>query len=251
MHPILFQIGPLPLRSYGLMMALGFLAGILLTLALSRREGRKDDVVLDLSVWIMAGAIAGARLLYVIVEPDGYFSHPLEILAVWQGGLVFYGGLIGAGLTAYFWLRRHRQPVWAIADCLAPGLALGQMFGRIGCFLNGCCYGRVDAAHGIVFPAIGDGQPHLPTQLYEAGFTLALALFLVWFKKRRHYAGQVFWAYVALYATGRFFLEFLRGDAERGVLFSPFLSPGQWISLAGLLLALGFHIRNRTKAIHV
>lgn len=247
MHPILFQLGPLTLRSYGLMMALGFAAGIALSLLLSRREGRSDEVVLDLSVWIMVGAIAGARLFYVLVMPESYVAHPLEIFAVWQGGLVYYGGLIGAGFTAYFWLRKHRQPVWAVADCLAPGLALGQMFGRLGCFFNGCCYGRVDAAHGVIFPGTEDSLPHLPTQLYEAGFVLLLAVFLFWFKARRAYAGQIFWLYVALYCVGRFFIEFLRGDAERGVLLSKALSPGQWISLVGLLVAIAFHFHLKKK----
>ncbi len=247
MHPILFQLGPLTLRSYGLMMALGFMAGIALALGLSRREGRKDEVVLDLSVWIMAGAILGARLLYVLVQPEAYLKNPLEILYLWEGGLVYYGGLIGAGITAFVWLRKHRQPVWQVADCLAPGLALGQVFGRIGCYFNGCCYGKVDAVYGVVFPGLGDGLPHLPTQLYEAGFVLVLALFLLWFKGRRGYPGQVFWIYVALYAAGRFWLETLRGDSERGVLFWGVLSPGQWISLLGLVAALIFHLRHHHK----
>jgi phosphatidylglycerol:prolipoprotein diacylglycerol transferase len=247
MHPILFQLGFLTLRSYGLMMALGFAFGIGLSLLLSRREGRSDEVVLDLSVWIMIGAIAGARILYVLVMPESYVAHPLEIFAVWQGGLVYFGGLIGAGFTAYYWLRKHAQPIWSVADCLAPGLALGQVFGRVGCYFNGCCYGRVNEAHGVVFPAIGDQLPHLPTQLYEAGFVLLLSVFLYWFKARRAYAGQVFWLYVALYCAGRFLIEQLRGDAERGTLLWAALSPGQWISLLGLGLALGFHIHLKKK----
>jgi phosphatidylglycerol:prolipoprotein diacylglycerol transferase len=243
MHPILFQLGPLTLRSYGLMMALGFLFGIILTLFFTRKEGRQDEMVLDLCLWIMLGAIVGARLLYVIVMPESYLKNPMEIFEVWEGGLVYYGGLIGASLTAYFWMRRHQVPVWELADCLAPGLALGQMFGRLGCFLNGCCYGQVSPEHGLIFPAVGDGLPHLPTQLYEAAFVLALAIFLSWFRKHRAYAGQVFWIYVALYAVGRFVLEIYRGDVERGVLLSNALSPGQWISVLGLGLALAAHFR--------
>jgi len=248
MHPILLQLGPLVLRSYGLMMALGFAFGIALSLMLSRKEGRSDEVVLDLSVWIMVGAIVGARLFYVLVMPESYVAHPWQILAVWQGGLVYYGGLIGAGLSAYFWLRKHRQPVWAVADCLAPGLALGQAFGRLGCYLNGCCYGRVDQEHGVIFPALEDHLPHLPTQLYEAGFVLLLALFLLWFKAKRTYAGQVFWLYVFLYCLGRFAIEWLRGDAERGTLISSALSPAQWISLLGLPLAVAFHFHLKKKS---
>jgi phosphatidylglycerol:prolipoprotein diacylglycerol transferase len=248
MHPILFELGPLTLRSYGLMMALGFGFGIALAVALNRRERRPDELIYDVSVWIMFGAIAGARALYVIVEPDQFKDLPWwEAFAVWKGGLVYYGGLIGAALVAYIWLKKNKQPIWAVADCLAPGLALGQMFGRIGCFLNGCCYGLVSQAHGLIFPAIGDNQPHLPTELYEAGFVLALAAFLTWFKPRRQYPGQVFALYIALYSVGRFYLETLRGDVERGVLLNPALSPGQWISIVGVIFALGFHLYERRR----
>lgn len=248
MHPILFELGPLTLRSYGLMMALGFAFGIALALMLNRAEKRPDEVILDLSVWIMFGAIAGARALYVVVQPEQFSGRPFwEYFAVWQGGLVFYGGLIGAGLTAWYWLYKHKQPAWLVADCLAPALALGQVFGRIGCFFNGCCYGHIDATHGIIFPSIGDNLPHLPVQLYEAAFTLVLAAFLYWFRRHRSYAGQVFALYIGLYSVGRFILETQRGDVERGSLISAALSPGQWISLAGLVLALAFHIYQKRK----
>lgn len=248
MHPILFEIGFLTLRSYGLMMALGFAAGIALSVSLNRKEKRPDELILDLSVWIMFGAIAGARALYVLVEPEQFVGLPWwEKVAVWKGGLVYYGGLIGAALTAYVWLRKYKQPIWLVADCLAPGLALGQVFGRIGCFLNGCCYGRVSEAHGLVFPSIGDNQPHLPVQLYEAAFVLVLAGFLAWFKPRRSYPGQVFVLYILLYSIGRFILEIFRGDAERGVLISNSLSPGQWISIVGVIFAIGMQFYKSRK----
>lgn len=242
MHPILFELGPLTLRSYGLMMALGFAFGIWLATWLNRKEGRPDELIMDLSVWIMFGAIAGARLLYVIVQWDQFAALPLwEVAAVWKGGLVYYGGLIGAGFTAYFWMKRHQAPVWLVADCLAPALALGQVFGRFGCYFNGCCYGHVDPVHGVVFPGIGDNLPHLPVQLYEAAFVLVLAGFLTWHKFRRQYPGQVFVFYILFYSVGRFVLESQRGDVERGVLISKSLSPGQWISIAGFFFALGLH----------
>jgi phosphatidylglycerol:prolipoprotein diacylglycerol transferase len=248
MHPILFEIGPLTLRSYGLMMALGFGFGIALAVMLNRKEKRPDELILDLSVWIMLGAIFGARALYVLVQPEQFAGRPWwEIFAVWQGGLVYYGGLIGAGLTAFVWLQKKGHPTWLVADCLAPGLALGQVFGRLGCFLNGCCYGPVHA-HGLIFPSIGDGLPRLPVQLHEAAFALGLAALLYWFRKKRSYPGQVFALYVAIYSLGRFILEFQRDDAERGVLFSAAFSPGQWISLAGLAFALAFHVIHRRKS---
>jgi len=234
MHPILFSLGPLTLRSYGLMMAVSFLLGVALSLHFNRREGRPDDDLLDLAVVIMLSAIAGARALYVIVEWPEFAAAPWTVVAVWQGGLVYYGGLIGASIGAAVYLRRKKMPLWSYADVLAPGLALGQVTGRLGCFFNGCCYGREDAAHGLVFPALGDNIPRLPTMLYESAFCLLLCVFLVWLWGRRSYVGQVFGVYVVGYAAWRFCIEFLRGDPERGTLISSALSPSQWISLLGL-----------------
>jgi phosphatidylglycerol:prolipoprotein diacylglycerol transferase len=243
MHPILFTLpafvlGPWTfhpeLRTYGVMMAVSFLVGVGLSVHFNRREGRKDDDLLDLAVVIMLSAVAGARVLYVIVEWPEFAPNPLSVLAVWQGGLVYYGGLIGAGIGGSIYLIRKRMPLWSYADTLAPGLALGQVTGRLGCFFNGCCYGREDARYGLIFPGIGDNVPHLPTMLYESAFCLVLCGFLVWLWGRKRYAGQVFWTYVLCYAAWRFCIEFLRGDPERGTLISSALSPSQWISLFGL-----------------
>jgi len=240
MHPILFSVGPFTLRSYGVMMALSFLLGLGLANVLNRREGRSFDELLDLGTWIMLWAVLGARILYCIVEWPQFQAQPWTVFAVWQGGLVYYGGLIGAALTAYGVMRFKGMPVWSYADVLAPGLALGQVTGRLGCFLNGCCYGREDHDLGVVFPALADNVPHLPVMLYEAAFCLMLSGALFWFWGRKRFAGQVFWVYVLAYAAWRFGIEFLRGDPERGVLVSSALSPSQWISLLGLVLAAGF-----------
>jgi phosphatidylglycerol:prolipoprotein diacylglycerol transferase len=247
MHPILLQFGPFTLRTYGAMMALSFIVGLLLSAKLNRREGRGDDELLDLAVWIMLGAVVGARILYIVVEwpefwgpdaPPELGARLLNFLAVWRGGLVYYGGLIGAFFTALTYLKVRRLPVWSYGDVIAPGLALGQVTGRMGCWFNGCCYGRESRAFGVVFPALGDNVPRLPTMLYEAAFCLALSAFLTWFWRRKSYPGQVFWLYVLLYAVWRFGVEFLRGDSERGVLISDALSPSQWISLGAAAAAL-------------
>jgi phosphatidylglycerol:prolipoprotein diacylglycerol transferase len=260
MHPILFtlgpwalgsmSLGPLTLRTYGLMMALSFVLGLALAGRLNRREGRSWDDLLDLGTWIMLGAVVGARILYCIVEWPQFQAEPWTVIAVWQGGLVYYGGLIGAALTAYGVMRVKRMPVWAYADVLAPGLALGQVTGRLGCWFNGCCYGRADRTWGVVFPALGDNIPRLPVMLYEAAFCLLLSAFLYWFWARRRFVGQVFWVYVLAYAAWRFGIEFLRGDPERGTLVSDALSPSQWISLVGFALAGGalFYFSRRSAA---
>jgi phosphatidylglycerol:prolipoprotein diacylglycerol transferase len=122
---------------------------------------------------------------------------------------------------------------------------MGQALGRVGCFLNGCCYGKVDAGRGVVFPNLEDNLPHLPVQLYETAACLALSLFLVWFLPRRRFTGQVTLVYVALYAVLRFLLEFLRGDAERGTLLLPWLWPSQWIAVAAVAAAGYFYFRIR------
>lgn len=237
MHPILIDFGVFQLRTYGALMALSFVLGIALALGLNRRAGRPDEPLLDLVTVIMLGAVLGARTLYVIVQWPAYAGDLWGVFRVWEGGLVYYGGLIGAGFSAYAWLRWKGLAPWPYGDVVAPGLALGQVTGRLGCWFNGCCYGREDHAHGVVFPALGDGVPHLPVMLYEAAFCLALAAGLAWFWPRRRFDGQVFWLYVAAYALWRFGVEFLRGDPERGVLLSAALSPSQWISLAGLAFA--------------
>jgi phosphatidylglycerol:prolipoprotein diacylglycerol transferase len=198
----------------------------------------------------MLGAVVGARILYVIVEWPEFQAQPWTALAVWQGGLVYYGGFIGAAVTAYGVMRFKGQPIWSYADVLAPGLALGQVTGRLGCWFNGCCYGREDAAHGVIFPALADNVPHLPVMLYEAAFCLALSAFLFWFWSRKRFSGQVFGLYLLLYAVWRFGIEFLRGDAERGTLISSALSPSQWISLAGAAFAVIFlFVRPRLKGV--
>jgi phosphatidylglycerol:prolipoprotein diacylglycerol transferase len=245
MHPILFQLGPITLRSYGALMALSFVLGIGLALWLNRRAGRADEPLLDLATVIMIGAVVGARVLYVIVQWPEYAGDPLRVFKVWEGGLVYYGGLIGAGLASYAWLRLKRMPAWAYGDVIAPGLALGQVTGRFGCWFNGCCYGREDAVHGVIFPALGDNIPHLPTMLYEAAFCLALSVGLVLLWPRRKFDGQVFWTYVLSYACWRFFIEHFRGDPERGVLISSALSPSQWISLVGAAFAAAMLLRLR------
>jgi phosphatidylglycerol---prolipoprotein diacylglyceryl transferase len=198
MHPILFEFGPLTLRSYGALMALSFVLGITLALRLNRRAGRPDEPMLDLATVIMLGAV----------------------------------------VAAYGWLRWKKLPIWAYGDVVAPGLALGQVTGRLGCWFNGCCYGHEHPVYGVVFPSLGDNVPHLPVMLYEAAFCLLLAGALYAFWGKRRFDGQVFALYGLAYAAWRFGIEFLRGDPERGTLISAALSPSQWLSLGVLAFAL-------------
>jgi phosphatidylglycerol:prolipoprotein diacylglycerol transferase len=192
---------------------------------------------------IIVGSILGARLLYVIISWRDYVQDPLAILRLWEGGLVFYGGFAAAALLGWWYLRHQHLSVTAMADLTAPYVPLGHALGRLGCFAQGCCYGTVSPRGGLVFPSLGDGLPHLPTQLYEAGFNLLLFLLLLSLRHGRRLApGQLFWTYLALYAAGRFSLEFLRGDEIRGTVFWPWLHTSQAFAALGAVLAIGMLI---------
>ncbi|MBN1595292.1 prolipoprotein diacylglyceryl transferase [candidate division FCPU426 bacterium] len=239
MHPILFSIGPLTLRSYGFFVALGFALAIYLAWRQAKKEGIDPDHFLDMSLWVVISGIVGARLMYVLVSWDEFVAEPLAVFKIWEGGLVFYGGFIAAVLAAVFFCRQHRLPIWKVLDASAPYAALGHAFGRIGCFFNGCCYGLVHPVFGVVFPNLQDNLPRIPTQLLESLGNALLFLALLFLKRRRRFDGQVFWAYILLYACLRFFLEFLRGDEIRGNVFFPWLHTSQLIALLGMFLSAG------------
>jgi len=218
MHPILLKIGPLTVYSYGVMVALGFGLAAYLAARRAASFGMRSEDVLDLVIYLVIGGIAGARLLYVALNAGYFARHPGEVCSITQGGLAFHGGLAADIAVAVFYARARKIPFWNIADLLAPYLALGQAIGRIGCFLNGCCYG-IEARRlpwGVAFP--GSGVPRHPTQLYASFILLLLFLVLRERQDRRRFGGEVFIAYCGLYAFQRFFVEFLRGDTPR-ILF--------------------------------
>ena len=164
MHPILFHLGSFPVHSYGVMMALAFVFGLWTATRARRREKISGETIADVTLWIMIGGILGARTVYVATYwNDEFAGQPIsEIFMIRHGGLVFYGGLIGAIIAGAIYLRWKKLPLWKIADVLAPSIALGSVFGRIGCLLNGCCYGRAcDLPWAISFPA--DNPLHPPT----------------------------------------------------------------------------------------
>ena len=246
-----FQIGGLTLHTFGILVGLGFLAGLWLAGKRCRAVGLSPEVPYDLAFpWILISALVGARLLYVVSYWQRDFAGQswIEPFAIWRGGLVFYGGL-GLAIVVGIWrIRRLRLPLWKVSDCLVPGLALGHVFGRIGCLLNGCCYGRVcdlpwalryphefTADHLPVFPL----DPVHPTQAYEALLDLTLAGALTWLHGRRRFEGQVSAAYLMGYAGIRSFVEFFRGDYP--IISHPLsgiFTPGQFAS--AFVFAAGF-----------
>jgi len=244
-HPIAFQLGSLPIHWYGVMIALAFLAGLWTATRRARFEHIPGDRIADVTFWLMIGAIVGARVVYVTTYWKTEFAHlPIsEIFMIQHGGLVYYGGLIGATIAGGLYVRWKRLPLWRVADVIAPSIALGSVFGRIGCLLNGCCYGRAcGLPWAIHFPADHPtgGAPVHPTEIYDALLNFALYLGLAWMFRRKRFDGQVFATYLLFYAVFRFLVEFFRGDYPPDHIHNG-LTSGQLVSipifLVGLFLA--------------
>lgn len=249
MYPELFHIGSFPVNTYGVFLALAFLCAILITVKLAARDGLPREKIYDLCLWMLLCSLIGSKILMLFTEPE-YRDHPWQLLSLdfLRSGGVFYGGLIGAILSGYFLMRRYKLPWWKTADACAPGIAIGNFFGRQGCFSAGCCWGKPTTAWwGVHFtdqgnaitgvPTVvsqlndperaywaqklgGDLAPlHLhPTQLYESFAMLIVFCFLFWLHKRRRFNGQVILFYALLYSTIRFAVEFLRDDPRGDIL---------------------------------
>ena len=239
-HKIALQLGNFSVHWYGVLVALGFLAGLWTASRRAVLSGFSADKIIDLGPWIILGAIIGARTLYVISYwQESFANEPwYEIFMVQHGGLVFYGGLIGSSLATILYAQLKKIPLWRVADIMAPSIALGHVFGRIGCLMNGCCYGRTcDLPWAIHFPL--DHETHAaglhPTQIYEATLNFTLYLGLAWLYRRKKFDGQVFAVYLAAYAILRTVVELFRGDYKVHYL-GGVLTPAQLVS-AGILLA--------------
>jgi phosphatidylglycerol:prolipoprotein diacylglycerol transferase len=256
-YPILFHLGPFPVHAYGVMTALAFVFGLWTATLRGRRVNISAEIIADVTLWIMLGTIIGARSVYVATYwKDEFAGQPLrEIFAIWHGGLVYYGGLIGAIIAGSIFLRWKKLPLWKIADVLAPSIALGSVFGRIGCLLNGCCYGRAcDLPWAISFPEDNPLHPPVtpvhPTEIYDALLNLGLYIFLAWLFRRKKFDGQIFATYLTCYAITRSFVEYYRGDYN-DLHYHLGLTPAQWVSVpifvTGLALAVILSRRTETK----
>lgn len=246
MHPVLFQISNFKIYSYGVMVAAGFLAAAYLTAQEAKRKGIKDEYILDIYLCVIIFGIIGARALHVILEMDYYSRRPLEVIMINHGGLAFQGGLIAGILAAYFVISRRRLPLLKTADMMAPYVALAQSIGRIGCFLNGCCYGTASA----FFPAVVfsvQGPPLHPTQVYLSLCFLAIFVMLKKIYENNKIDGAVFALYLAMFSLVSFFVDFLRGDLA--VVFLN-LRISQFVSLAILFISLIMLVSLRWKTIH-
>jgi phosphatidylglycerol:prolipoprotein diacylglycerol transferase len=246
MYPRLFELGPITVYTYGVLLAAAYLLGLKLAMVRAQARGLDANRVLDLGIYIIISALVGAKLLLLVTDFRTFSANPRELLTLARSGGVFYGGLIVAVGVALWYIRRIGLPLWTTCDVFAPGIALGHVVGRFGCFFAGCCYGRpTTLPWGITFTdpfaAANVGTPlgvalH-PTQLYEAGAELAiLIVLLATERKGRGFAGRTFWTYLLLYAVSRFIIEFYRGD-DRGTV--GMFSTSQFISLLLAPLAIG------------
>lgn len=264
MKPILFEIPlpffhmSIPLSSYGTMLSLSFLVGVSLGAQDAERQGIDPNDYLTAAVYGMICVILGARLFYILQNWQSYISHLWEIIALWKGGLVFYGGFIGGTIGVGIYVRYKGIPVWKFLDASTPSIALGLFFTRIGCFLNGCCYGRPaqvpwavrfprgsnafydEIEKGLIASSSDGSLPLHPVQLYESLEGLILFLFFyLYVRKRKSFDGQSFWSFTLAYSVLRYINEIFRGDDIRGYLWAPYLSTSQFVGLIMLPLSLG------------
>ena len=258
MHTTLIQIGPFAIRSYGLMLALSFLLGILLARWRGRKVGLDTQRLIDLAVVVIIASVVGSRAMYVLFHLDEFSGNPLDIINPFQSsgqvgiqGLSMYGGVILSVLAGLWFLRHQRMPVWRVVDVIAPSIALGIVLTRIGCFLNGCCFGKPgDLPWCVVFPpesAAGyffPGTPLHPTQLYASLYGLLILVMLLLSERLKRFDGFTFWLFILLYAAARFSIDFVR-YYERTMtvqLGSLALSVNHFISLALFLVAVAMLI---------
>lgn len=212
MHPIICTIGPVTLYSYGLMFALGSLIALILMLKDARQRGIEKNLFYDIYLWVLVGAIIGARLLYCLTNIDFFIKNPLEIIKIQHGGLSWFGGFV-FGLIAFFIVTsKYKKNFFEIADICVPYIALAQSIGRIGCFLNGCCYGKItDFIIRVKFPFSPEAVH--PTQPYSALSLFLIFIILKYYQKaKKIFAGEIFCMYLFLAGAERFLSEFLRGD---------------------------------------
>lgn len=232
MHPIICQFGPFTVYSYGLALVAAFLAASYFARKQAALEGIDPQAVFNLLFFSFVSGVIGSRLLYVIENFRYYISDPLEIIMFQHGGLSWFGGIFLGALFAFWYLKAKKLSMYKTLDAVIPFVALGQAIGRIGCFLNGCCYGKPSAAYGVYFP--GFDADLIPTQVYSSLVMLAIFIVLRLLQSRPHKEGQLLFSYFLLYAVKRFTIEFWRAD-------NPVIAYGltlfQYISIAVFIVA--------------
>lgn len=246
MHPVLINLGPVPIHTYGFLVAIGFLIAVSVIKRLAKRAHLDIERILDLCFWCLLVGFLGARTLFIITRFEDFVHRPLDVFKIWEGGLVFLGGPIVVIPFIVWYVRKYKLPIWRTMDVLAPGLVIAHAFGRFGCLAAGCCYGKptgtsfgVRLYSNLVDPNL-KGVPLHPTQLYESGALFILFFGLLQLHKKRHFDGQVALSYLLAYPIIRSIIEVFRGDLIRGFVIEDILSTSQFISILVFLLAAGF-----------
>ncbi len=262
MYPKILDLGPLTIHTYGLLLALAFIAGIWIASRNAAKAKLNPDAIWNLGLIIIFSALVGAKLLLFISDYAYYSQNPREIfsLATLRSSGVYYGGLLLALAASAWYLHRSKLPSWRVADITAPGIALGQAIGRIGCLSAGCCYGKpTKMPWGITFTNPYSAEnvgvplniPLHPTQIYEAIGAFLLFHYLMWRLGRKHFTGQIILEYLGIYAALRFVIEFFRGDEDRGFVLHGLLSTSQFIGILTMLgtAAAFIYLRRRSREI--
>lgn len=244
------------------MMAAAFFAGLYTASRRAKLVNIRGDTIADVTLWLMAGSIVGARFVYVTTYWKQQFAgQPFsEVFMIQHGGLVFYGGLIGAMVSTVAYLWWKHLPILTVADVLAPSIALGSVFGRLGCLLNGCCYGRACSLPWAITFTNPEAQelsgtplntPLHPTEIYDALLNLVLYLGLAWLFRRRKFDGQIFALYLVGYAICRSTVEFFRGDYPPDHIHAGLFTSAQLLSVpifaTGIILWFWFSRRAPQK----
>lgn len=245
MFPELIKIGGVTISSFGVFIAIAFMVALYFTRKEMAARGFDPDIAYDMVIVIAICSLIGARLFYVVGHwTDYYASNPADIIAIWKGGLIFYGGLLGGGIGTYAIARYRKMNILRLADCLAAPLAIGVAIGRIGCFLYGCCFGIASNSwFALNFPGNGLAGKYIPTQLIEMVWGFAMfGIIYLWLEKKYEFKtdGSIFLIYLLMYSVGRFLVEFARYTSWH--LFGIF-SAAQLISIAIAGVSLYFIIR--------
>ena len=246
MHPIIAKFGPVTIYSYGMMIAIAFVFGIYLARIEAARKNLKKDLIYDFSFYLIIGALIGARLYYIsFFNPRSFIEEPLSIFRIWQGGLAIHGGILGGIVACILFAKQRGISFWKLADLVAPSLILGQAIGRIGCFLNGCCYGvPTESIFGVKFPQIAVAVH--PTQLYELTLDL-IGFFVLWgMRQKIKFDGGLFLLYLMIYNSIRIAVSSLRGDSL--YIWGTDIRIAQVISAVIFIIALALYIRREKNA---
>lgn len=245
MHQILFKFGPLTIYSYGFMLCIAVLVALHLLMREAYRQCYDRDTILDLGMTILLSGIAGARILFILLNIEFFIENPKEIFMLNHGGLSILGAMLSATIALSIFIKKKKLHFFKTVDLVIPFIALGQSIGRIGCFFNGCCYG-IASKYGIYFPV--HNAILIPTQLISSILLLMLFIFLRVQQQRPHYSGGIFVNYILYYSILRFFIEFIRADSPKHFFA---LTLYQYLCIvifvSGLILSLVLKWKNKTS----